>query len=179
MEKLGLIYGSDTGATESVIEVLVEIINKEVEVIEVCNVDEDDFLKFDFLILGIPTWYDGDLQSDWEDYYDTFKTIDFTNKIVAIFGLGDQIGYGEYFVDGIGILAQVVIKNGGKIIGNCSTDGYDFMQSKAEKSEGIFYGLQIDEDNQHHETENRIEKWWQQLKEEFYKVQSSISTISS
>ena len=179
MEKLGLIYGSDTGATESVIEVLVEIINKEVEVIEVCNVDEDDFLKFDFLILGIPTWYDGDLQSDWEDYYDTFKTIDFTNKIVAIFGLGDQIGYGEYFVDGIGILAQVVIKNGGKIIGNCSTDGYDFMQSKAEKSEGIFYGLPIDEDNQHHETENRIEKWWQQLKEEFYKVQSSISTISS
>ena len=179
MEKLGLIYGSDTGATESVIEVLVEIINKEVEVIEVCNVDEDDFLKFDFLILGIPTWYDGDLQSDWEDYYDTFKTIDFTNKIVAIFGLGDQIGYGEYFVDGIGILAQVVIKNGGKIIGNCSTDGYDFIQSKAEKSEGIFYGLPIDEDNQHHETENRIEKWWQQLKEEFYKVQSSISTISS
>ena len=150
MEKLGLIYGSDTGATESVIEVLVEIINKEVEVIEVCNVDEDDFLKFDFLILGLPTWYDGDLQSDWEDYYDTFKTIDFTNKIVAIFGLGDQIGYGEYFVDGIGILAQVVIKNGGKIIGNCSTDGYDFMQSKAEKSEGIFYGLPIDEDNQHH-----------------------------
>jgi flavodoxin I len=179
MEKLGLIYGSDTGATESVIEVLEGIINKEVEVIEVCNVDEDDFLKFDFLILGIPTWYDGDLQSDWEDYYDTFKTIDFTNKIVAIFGLGDQIGYGEYFVDGIGILAQVVIKNGGKIIGNCSTDGYDFMQSKAEKSEGIFYGLPIDEDNQHHETENRIEKWWQQLKEEFYKVQSSISTMSS
>ena len=119
------------------------------------------------------------MQSDWEDYYDTFKTIDFTNKIVAIFGLGDQIGYGEYFVDGIGILAQVVIKNGGKIIGNCSTDGYDFMQSKAEKSEGIFYGLQIDEDNQHHETENRIEKWWQQLKEEFYKVQSSISAMSS
>lgn len=179
MEKLGLIYGSDTGATESVIEVLEGIINKEVEVIEVCNVDEDDFLKFDFLILGIPTWYDGDLQSDWEDYYDTFKTIDFTNKIVAIFGLGDQIGYGEYFVDGIGILAQVVIKNGGKIIGNCSTDGYDFMQSKAEKSEGIFYGLPIDEDNQHHETENRIEKWWQQLKEEFYKVQSSISAMSS
>lgn len=179
MEKLGLIYGSDTGATESVIEVLAGIIDKEVEVIEVCNVDEDDFLKFDFLILGIPTWYDGDLQSDWEDYYDTFKTIDFTNKIVAIFGLGDQIGYGEYFVDGIGILAQVVIKNGGKIIGNCSTDGYDFMQSKAEKSEGIFYGLPIDEDNQHHETENRIEKWWHQLKEEFYKVQSSISTMSS
>jgi flavodoxin I len=179
MEKLGLIYGSDTGATESVIEVLVGIINKEVEVIEVCNVDEDDFLKFDFLILGLPTWYDGDLQSDWEDYYDTFKTIDFTNKIVAIFGLGDQIGYDEYFVDGIGILAQVVIKNGGKLIGNCSTDGYDFMQSKAEKSKGVFYGLPIDEDNQHHETENRIEKWWQQLKEEFYKVQSSISTMSS
>ena len=24
-------------------------------------------------ILGIPTWYDGVLQSDWEDYFDDFK----------------------------------------------------------------------------------------------------------
>ena len=28
-----------------------------------------DFNRFDVLILGLSTWYDGDLQSDWENYF--------------------------------------------------------------------------------------------------------------
>ena len=47
-----------------------------------------------------------------DNYFEEFQQIDFTGKTVAVFGLGDQIGYSEYFVDGIGILAKVVLENG-------------------------------------------------------------------
>ncbi|TCI85852.1 flavodoxin [Tenacibaculum sp. M341] len=160
MKKVGLIYGSDTGMTEEVTHTIVDLIDVDIEVIEASVVSINDFSRFDQLILGLSTWYDGDLQSDWENFYDDFKTIDFTNKTVALFGLGDQYGYGEYFIDGVGMLAEVIIKNGGKIIGKWSTDTYDFTESKAKiENEDLFYGLAIDEDNQPELTQERLEKW--------------------
>ena len=68
--------------------------------------------NYEFLILGLSTWFDGDLQSDWEGLFDTFKRIKFSGKKVAIYGVGDQIGYSEFFVDGIGILGKIVVENG-------------------------------------------------------------------
>ena len=164
-----LIYGSDTGNTEHVIDniLLTELENKGFEINVTCvnEVTEEDWNHNKF-ILGIPTWYDGELQSDWEDYFDTFKEIDFTDKTVAIFGLGDQIGYEEWFCDGIGILAEVVLKNGGEIFGYWNNEGYDFNLSKGLAPNNMFYGLVIDEDNQYEQTDIRIEKWVEQIKKE-------------
>ncbi|PQJ21901.1 flavodoxin [Tenacibaculum sp. SG-28] len=166
--KIGLIYGSDTGMTEEVTHSIVdEWKEMDIEVIEVTNVSSSDFEKFDFIILGLSTWYDGDLQSDWESYFDEFKSISFSGKKVALFGLGDQYGYGEYFIDGVGILAKVVLENGGTIIGKWPTAKYDFTESKAELAdEGLFYGLALDEDNEPELTQERIEKWLLQIKKE-------------
>lgn len=170
MNKIGLIYGSDTGMTEEVVGSIVDNwAATELEVIEVHNVKKEDFERFDKLILGLSTWYDGDLQSDWEDYYDKeFQTIDFTEKTVAIFGLGDQYGYGEYFIDGVGILAKTILKNGGKLIGKWSCDEYDFEESKAQiENENFFYGLALDEDNEPERTPVRLKEWLAQIEKEF------------
>ena len=115
------------------------------------------------------TWYDGDLQSDWEDFFEDFKKIDFTGKTVAIFGLGDQIGYAEYFVDGIGILAKVIIENGGKIVGYWPTLGYRYTDSVAliAGNEDYFYGLALDHDNESQLTDERLKTWIKQIKNEF------------
>jgi flavodoxin I len=167
-----IIYGSDTGNTEVVTGLLVALlIQDDVEIILVDELElshwEDETSLY---ILGIPTWYDGELQSDWEDYFEEFKEIDFTGKTVAVFGLGDQIGYDEWFCDGIGILAEVVEKNGGKIIGNTvKDDSFDFETSKALKDENTFWGLCLDEDNQDELTEERLKNWVKQLKQEFKK----------
>ena len=171
MKSVLLIYGSDTGITEEVTHSIVEKWDySEIEVIEVSQVQKENFEQFDYLILGLSTWYDGDLQSDWENYYDDFQTIDFTGKTVAIFGLGDQYGYDDYFIDGVGMLATVVINNGGKIIGKWPTQEYEFSESKAEiEGENLFYGLAIDEDNQPELTEERLSNWLIQLSKEFQK----------
>ena len=171
MQHIGIIYGSDTGVTEEITDILIEIIGDDtIEIIEIEGVQESDFQKFGLLLLGLSTWYDGDLQSGWEDYYDTFTTIDFTDKIVALYGVGDQHGYPHYYVDGIGILAQVILANGGTIIGNWSAENYDIADSKALMDEHTFYGLALDEDNQPELTKERITKWVEQLKIEFSKL---------
>ena len=168
--RIKLVYGSDTGNTENVIDnYLLSIFEPyfDIETLSVSQISPDDWTSHDFYILSIPTWYDGELQSDWEDYFEEFKTIDFTGKTVALFGLGDQIGYDEWFCDGVGILAKVVEKNGGKVIGHTEKDdSFDFETSKALKDENTFWGLCLDEDNQDELTEERLENWFNKLKKE-------------
>ena len=163
--RIKLIYGSDTGNTELVTEDIIKLLNN-IEVTTVANLTPEDW-DYDRFILGIPTWYDGELQSDWEDYFEEFKTIDFKDKTVAIFGLGDQLGYEEWFCDGIGILAEVILKNNGRVIGYTDKDEtYDFETTpKSIIKEDIFYGLCLDEDNQQELTDLRIKKWVNQIKE--------------
>jgi|TARA_B100000035_G_scaffold256860_1_gene226854 flavodoxin I len=165
--RIKLIYGSDTGNTELVTEDITKLLD-DVEVTTVADLTPEDW-DHDKFILGIPTWYDGELQSDWEDYFEEFKTIDFTNKTVAIFGLGDQLGYEEWFCDGIGILAEVIMENGGKVIGYTEKDNsYDLEETpKSLVDDNTFYGLCIDEDNQPELTQDRLEKWVGDIKEKF------------
>ncbi|MCG1036414.1 flavodoxin [Polaribacter sargassicola] len=170
MEKIALFYGSDTGVTDDITKDFVEYWEEDnLELMEIGYASVDNFNKYNTIILGLSTWYDGDLQSDWETFFDDFKTIDFTGKTVAIFGLGDQIGYAEYFVDGIGILAEVIIENGGKLVGFWSTEGYRFTDSVAliKDNESMFYGLALDHDNESQLTDERLKTWIKQIKEEF------------
>jgi flavodoxin I len=168
MKNVKLIYGTDTGNTEYVIDtyIITELTNHNInyELVEVCDVSSSDWESHTFYILGIPTWYDGELQSDWEDYFEEFKKIDFTGKKVALFGLGDQIGYDEWFCDGVGILAKIASDNGGEIIGLTEKDdSYDFETSKALKDKNTFWGLCLDEDNQNELTKERLENWFKYL----------------
>ena len=164
--RIKLIYGSDTGNTELVTEDISKLLDN-IEVTTVADLTSEDW-DHDKFILGIPTWYDGELQSDWEDYFEEFKKIDFTNKTVAIFGLGDQYTYATWFCDGVGILAKVIMENGGKVIGYTEKDdSYDFETiPKALLDENTFYGLCIDQDNQEELTESRVSNWVEKVKKE-------------
>lgn len=172
MEKIALFYGSDTGCTEAVVAKIQDLIDEELlEIYEMSAVKNTmSFAEHNHILIGVPTWYDGDLQSDWEAFLEDFKTIDFSGKIVAIFGLGDQMGYGEYFVDGIGTLGNIVMENGGQLVGAWSVEGYDFEESVAlfeYEGEKYFMGLALDEDNQPEMTDERLQVWVQSVLEEF------------
>ena len=169
MEKIGLFYGSDTGVTDDITKDFVDAWEEDnLEVMEIGDAEKEDVEQYKVLILGLSTWYDGDLQSDWETFFDDFQDIDFTGKIVAIYGLGDQIGYGEYFIDGVGILAKVIINNGGTVIGHWPSKDYRFTESVAtiEDKPDYFYGLAIDNDNESQLNDERISAWITQVKEE-------------
>ena len=159
MNKIGLFYGSTIGNTEGVAETIAEKIGKEnVDLFNISSSSKEDMENYDTLIFGTSTWNDGQLQDDWEGYLSTLEEIDFSNKTVALFGLGDQFGYGDYFVNGMGALYDAIIEKGAKVVGQWSTESYDYEESKAER-DGMFVGLPLDEDNESDLTEERIEKW--------------------
>ncbi len=173
MEKIGLFYGSDTGVTDDITKDFVEFWGSDdLDIMEIGDASIDDFDNYKVLILGLSTWYDGDLQSDWEAFFEDFQTIDFTGKIVAIYGLGDQIGYAEYFVDGIGILAKVILERGGTVIGYWPTEGYRHTDSVAfvEDNEDLFYGLALDNDNESQLNDTRLTTWISQIKQELNSI---------
>jgi flavodoxin I len=168
MKKIGLFYGTQTGNTQTA----AEFIQKEfggdgiVELYDISGADVDDFKQYECIIIGCPTWNIGELQADWEGFYDELDAIDFTGKKVAYFGAGDQIGYADNFQDAMGILEEKISSLGGTTVGYWPTDGYEHSESKAVKN-GKFVGLAIDEDNQSALTDTRIKTWVAQLKQEF------------
>jgi flavodoxin I len=135
----------------------------DVQLIDVDDVKAEQFLDYDNLILGVPTWFDGELPNYWDELLPALEDIDFSNKKIAVFGLGDQKGYPENFCDAIGIMATFFEEKGALIIGKFPVDGYTFERSKAVR-EGQFLGLPLDQENQARLTNGRIELWVATLK---------------
>lgn len=166
---IGLFFGSDEGNTEHVAGMIQERLgDDQVQVHDIADVTQLEFADYQHIILGIPTWDFGQIQSDWEDFWDDINEVDFSGKTVALFGLGDQFGYGDYFLDAMGMLHDVIVANGAKIIGHWSTEGYDYEASKAEvPGANQFVGLAIDEDQQEELTQARVDQWCEQISREF------------
>jgi flavodoxin long chain len=160
MQKIGLFYGSDTGNTEVIAGLIQKLIGEDkVDLFDVYDCDKTSFDTYQNIIIGLSTWHDGQLVSAFDDFEDDFKSIDFTGKKVALFGLGDQFGYADYFIDAVGTIGNMVIGQGGEVVVNWPTEDYDYESSKADLGNGYFLGLALDEDNQDDFTEERLEKW--------------------
>ena len=166
---IGLFYGSTTGNTESVAELIAENIGfDKIHRIDIAADGLDSISDYQHLILGIPTWDFGELQEDWADLWDVIAAADLSGKTCAVFGLGDQIGYSEWFLDAMGLLHDHMQAQGAVMVGYWPVEGYDFEASKAVTDDGTqFVGLAIDEDCQHGETNERVKQWSQQVLAEF------------
>lgn len=174
--KIGLFYGSTTCYTEIAAEKIQQHFTDELS-IELFNIKETpltDCHNFDLLIFGISTWDYGEIQEDWESHWPEIADLDLSNKVIALFGMGDQIGYTDWFQDALGMLHQQVIAQGGYCIGFWPNQGYEFSASKAltpDKSQ--FVGLALDEDNQYDLSDERIATWCQQVKSEIESLLSN------
>lgn len=171
MAKIGLFFGTDTGNTEMVAKQMLTKLNNLIgegvtDLQEIYKKEKEDMSQYDYLILGMPTWYDGELQGDWEEFKPKMEQIDFSGKKVAFFGLGDQYGYASYFCDALGVFAEIVENKQGTLCGFTSTKGYEHDFSKAER-DGQFVGLCLDVDNQDELTESRVDAWLTQVLKEF------------
>lgn len=168
MSNVGLFFGTQTGNTQTEAEKIQKELGGDSVVIlnDISKTESIDFDEYSYIIIGCPTWNVGELQSDWEDFYDELDNIDFTDKKVAYFGAGDQLGYPNTFQDAMGILEEKISERGGETVGYWSTDGYNFSESKAIPN-GKFVGLALDEDNQSELTNERIKAWVSQIKQEF------------
>lgn len=160
--KIGIIYGSTTGNTQQAAEEIGAIFNQ-AEVKSVAEVEA--FAEYDVLILGSSTWGLGDLQDDWDGAIEKLGASELTGKKVALFGLGDQVGYPDTFIDAIGKLAVAATGAGAELIGQWPAAGYDCVASEALEDD-YFKGLPLDEENQGHLSSERIKTWCHLLQQE-------------
>lgn len=167
MNSLKIVVGTDTGNTEYhakyIKKELLEHYNIESEIVMVHDIQPEDWTSHDYYILGAPTWFDGEMSQDWNWYLPTFKDTNFTDKTIFIYGLGDQVGYPTYYCDAVGLLGRAVTEAGGSVECLTTTDGHDFKESQAVMTEGVFWGLCLDEENQPEMSDDRINEWVQNI----------------
>jgi len=167
MANIGIFYGSTTGNTEKVANLILQAFGEEnADMYNVDITELSDVVKYKYLIFGVSTWGVSDLQDDFEDFIEILDKVNFTGKKVALFGLGDQSTYTDSFVDAMGILYDRLKKKGVAITGFVSRAGYNFNSSMALIKDKLV-GLAIDEEFESHLTGSRVTAWVGELKKEF------------
>ena len=167
MKKTAIIYSFNTKKTGKVAERIKEAFNDDqVEMVNTELINEELFMSFDQIIMGVATWFDGELPNIWDEFVPALEDLDLSKKKIALYGLGDQKGYPENFLDGMGIMAEILKAQGANLVGFTSVEGYEFESSRALRGEQ-FTGLAIDYENQASMNKERIAAWVDQLKKEF------------
>ncbi|WP_413699039.1 flavodoxin [Psychromonas sp. KJ10-10] len=175
MSKVGIVFGTDTGKTRKVAKLIHKMLDSE-DVAKPININRcsiDDLLAFDKLIIGTPTLGEGELpglsvdceSESWEEIVDDIEEADFSGKTIALYGLGDQEGYPDEFVDALGELSELFTDAGATLIGRWPNSGYTFNNSGALDGDE-FVGLVLDYDNQSALSEERIAQWLEIIKPE-------------
>ena len=190
IDKIGIFFGSSTCYTDMVCDRLIAKLNDDypslkVQAHNIAETTIDVAHQYDFAIYGIPTWDYGELQEDWDNCWDQLQQLDLNHQIAAIYGLGDQVGYPQWYQDAIGYLFSQLQGCGANLCGlwpidekmifpadimaNITTElGYQFEQSQGLNSvETHFLGLPLDEENQPELTDIRLEIWLQQVIRDF------------
>ncbi|MZI95821.1 flavodoxin [Vibrio sp. CAIM 722] len=175
MAKVGIFFGTDTGSTRKIAKQIQKLLGPDIadKPKNINRTTVEDLTAYDCLILGTPTLGEGKLpglscdcqEESWEEFMPNFEGLDLSGKTVALYGLGDQVGYADEFVDALGELYDYVANTGATMVGFWPLDGYEFNSSNAVDGDE-FVGLVIDKDNQSSLTDQRVAGWVEQISAE-------------
>ena len=172
MSKIGIFFGTDTGSTRLVAKKIYSILGEELadKPKNINRTKPAEFLQYDALILGTPSYGVGDLpglsvgcqEANWAEFVPYLDDVDLSGKKVALFGLGHQERYASRFASSLIKLYQIFYGNGADIVGRWGTEGYQFEHSHSI-IDGQFVGLVLDQRGQPHLTEERVKTWLTQV----------------
>ena len=163
MKKTVIIFGTSTGTCEDLAGRIGAKLGVD-NIINVTDLNDSVIADNDNLILGTSTCGAGELQDDWYDGIKVIQGANLSGKTVALFGCGDSESYPDTFVGGMAELYNAAKNAGANIIGAVSTDGYTFDESEAVV-DGKFVGLALDEVNEDDKTDERINAWVEEIKQ--------------
>lgn len=170
MGKTILMYWPKEGNVENCANKITKAFG-DLEMKSINEVSLEDLKSHDHYIIGCSTvgseTWDNTANSDpWPAFINLVEKISLTTKSIALYGLGDQVRWPKHYVDGMAVLFDHFVKRGAKMVGKWPVEGYDHDESEAQNGD-FFCGLALDEDIQPELSEERIDKWVKQIKEEF------------
>ncbi len=116
MKKIIIVYGSTTGNTETLANLISDNITEDVKVCNVIDVDLEDIRDADLVLFGSSTWGYGDLQEDFNEFIENFSDDLLSGKDVAVFGCGDQDGFAEVFCEATETIKEKALECGANIV---------------------------------------------------------------
>ncbi|MEX1377569.1 MAG: flavodoxin domain-containing protein [Eubacteriales bacterium] len=118
MKKALIIYGSTTGNTALVANMIKDnITNYEVSILDATDAYADAVSDSDLVIYGSSTWGYGELQDDFQEYYDNEMTPELIKgKDFAVFGCGDHESFEDVFCNAVDTIEEKIKDYGGNLI---------------------------------------------------------------
>lgn len=171
MAHIGIFFGTDTGRTRRIAkEIRKKLGDAAADPVNVAKATPEDLLSYRALILGTPTLGEGGLpgqstglaNDSWAEFLPKLAGLDFTGKVVALYGLGDQNKYADDFVSALRPLHEQLEDAGATLVGHWPITGYTF-QASAAVEDGAFLGLALDQINQPALSESRLDAWLAQI----------------
>lgn len=161
--KTAIVYSHKTVKTSQAAKLIKKHIKIDpIDDLDIESISIEKLKEYNLLILGVPTWFDGELPYYWDEVVAAIEDLDLKKVNVALFGNGDQKRHPENFGDAVGLLAEVFENSGASIIGEFPLEGYTFESSQALKNDK-FVGLVLDFENQHSLNDERVKKWIKEL----------------
>ena len=94
MKKIGVFFGTDTGTTRLIAKKMAKKLGDDIasKPLNVNRISVDDFLEYDSLIVGTPSYGEGDLpglstgvkNGSWQEFIPEFAGVDMTGKSVRL-----------------------------------------------------------------------------------------------
>jgi flavodoxin I len=168
MPQIGIFFASETGSTAELARLLQQHYLPEgtAAVHDLDDVDAAQLDSYNALVFATSTTNCGELPAPLEAFLPELDDVDFPSKVVALVGLGDQVGYPEEFADALGLLYEELRGRGAEIVGFWPTAGYTYERSRADLGDGLFCGLVLDQGNQAELTPQRLKAWVQSIRAE-------------
>ena len=173
MKKIGIFFGTETGTTRLIAKKIYKLLGDDLadKPLNVNRIKPQDFLQYDALILGTPSYGVGEIpglsagcmERNWEEFLAQLGSPDLQGKRIAMFGLGAQERYTERFASSLMALYQVFANLDAEMIGQWPVEGYTFKHS-ASVVDSEFVGLVIDQRTQGMHTEQRLQRWVEQIR---------------
>ncbi|HLQ40493.1 MAG TPA: flavodoxin [Tetragenococcus sp.] len=108
-----IVYGSLTGNTEEIADIVCQALEKlgiEVEIDECTQVDADHFNDADICIVAAYTYSEGSIPEELLDIYDDIEELDLTGKVFGVCGSGDS--FYDYFAGAVDDFEAAFITSG-------------------------------------------------------------------
>lgn len=102
MKTIVIAYGSTTGNTESVAQLIAGHLGaSNTTVVNISDLKVEQVAAADLVLLGASTWGYGELQDDFASYFPQITAQAYGGKAVAVFGCGDQQAFTEVFCEAV------------------------------------------------------------------------------
>ncbi len=107
MKTANIIFGSTTGNTETVAEMIANNMDGyDVKLVYVTDATNDTVKDADLILYGCSTWGYGELQDDFIPYYNNMSNKLLSGKNVAVFGCGDKENFEDVFCEAVEMLKR-------------------------------------------------------------------------